>query len=63
MHILPQIVGYADALSAIRLDIHAHPETGFDEVCETARQLTLCRRLTLTRQVSGHIKFREIACS
>ncbi len=32
MPILPRIAGYAGELTAIRRDIHAHPEIGFEEV-------------------------------
>lgn len=32
MSVLPAIQGYADDLTAIRHDLHAHPELGFEEV-------------------------------
>ena len=32
MNAIPRIVGYADDLTALRRDFHAHPEIGFEEV-------------------------------
>ncbi len=55
MPVLPEILDYADDLTAIRRDFHMHPEIGFQEHRTSARVAELLESwgVTVTRGVGG----------